>query len=780
MAFLNAQCDPTQSVTTSGVADINKNAGCSPCAAPAGSNGNVTRCGIISIDVSAILSENPCGKEVKLVAANGATTALYAGDLSGAATCPAPLAEDIKPNDCITTLAASDGPLLFTVCGESSGASRISFDIVECDCENAGPEDLTEIIVASDDCSQTINTVLTCNQEVICDTDMVDVTCEDGPTTTQPCDDGDPCTVGEMETILDCDMSVCIPCSGGMPAGCAGPTTTRPCDDGDPCTVGEMETISDCDMSVCIPCGGGTPLDCNGSTTTRPCDDGDPCTVGEMETILDCDMSVCIPCGGGTPLGCAVVTFQPCNDGNPCTFNDQVGLNECGEICQPCMGVENCRPFMCDDGNPCTVNDRVLIGCDGVICEPCSGTMAGPNTDKDGDGVRDCEDECPHDPNKSVAGDCGCGEEDIDSDGDGVSDCNDECPDNPNTALAGACGCDAPGIVDVAIANASGCNDNGTSDPDDDYFIADIVVTFNFAPELGGIDITGPVEVYYNFENGNQSNVITIPDQIMPADGKPISIVAAYRGNEECNACVHVGSAPSACSTTPCVHPDYSAVDPSGTCITDITLSKISKCHDNGTGVYTADDFVYASVTVHLDGAPKGNLVLGGMASGIADIANHSGSSYTFSHVKLSYNQGGGNLKAYIVDHYDSDAVLCSYQEGGFECDPCTAANYGSRVAQTQLPIVNTDLNLSIANPNLNLTPNPAINEVLISNLAPDFNEGRIELKVFDATGQLHIAQVLTARDNIRLNVDALTNGVYLIQLSNQSTLQTARLMKVQ
>ena len=97
--------------------------------------------------------------------------------------------------------------------------------------------------------------------------------------------------------------------------------------------------------------------------------------------------------------------------------------------------------------------------------------------DKDGDGVMDCEDECPHNPNKSEAGACGCDADDDDSDGDGVSDCDDECPDNPNTSLAGACGCDAPGIVDVAIANASGCNDNGTSDPDDDYFIADIVVT---------------------------------------------------------------------------------------------------------------------------------------------------------------------------------------------------------------------------------------------------------------------------------------------------------------
>ena len=47
-------------------------------------------------------------------------------------------------------------------------------------------------------------------------------------------------------------------CTG---TGClAGMTTVMPCDDGDPCTTGETETILDCDGSVCVPCGGGTPV----------------------------------------------------------------------------------------------------------------------------------------------------------------------------------------------------------------------------------------------------------------------------------------------------------------------------------------------------------------------------------------------------------------------------------------------------------------------------------------------------------------------------------------
>jgi len=39
------------------------------------------------------------------------------------------------------------------------------------------------------------------------------------------------------------------------------------------------------------------------------------------------------------------------------------------------------------------------------------------------DGVNDAFDNCPDDPNKSAAGQCGCGTPDTDSDNDGVADC---------------------------------------------------------------------------------------------------------------------------------------------------------------------------------------------------------------------------------------------------------------------------------------------------------------------------------------------------------------------
>jgi hypothetical protein len=56
--------------------------------------------------------------------------------------------------------------------------------------------------------------------------------------------------------------------------------------------------------------------------------------------------------------------------------------------------------------------------------------------DTDGDGVDDCNDGCPLDPNKIVPGVCGCGVPDVDFDGDGHMDCVDNCPLFYNPAQA--------------------------------------------------------------------------------------------------------------------------------------------------------------------------------------------------------------------------------------------------------------------------------------------------------------------------------------------------------
>jgi len=71
---------------------------------------------------------------------------------------------------------------------------------------------------------------------------------------------------------------------------------------------------------------------------------------------------------------------------------------------------------------------------------------SGACPDTDGDGVNDCLDGCPNDPNKTTPGICGCGVADTDSDGDGTPNCNDGCPSDPLKTAAGVCGC---GVADT-------------------------------------------------------------------------------------------------------------------------------------------------------------------------------------------------------------------------------------------------------------------------------------------------------------------------------------------
>eukprot|EP00924_Labyrinthula_sp_SR-Ha-C_P013520 augustus_masked-scaffold_5-processed-gene-5.16-mRNA-1 protein AED:0.25 eAED:0.33 QI:0/0/0/0.5/1/1/2/0/233 len=74
--------------------------------------------------------------------------------------------------------------------------------------------------------------------------------------------------------------------------------------------------------------------------------------------------------------------------------------------------------------------------------------------DSDNDGAMDCQDECPFNHEKIVAGECGCGVYkvspgqcgcgiwDADTDGDGVADCVDLCPFNELKKTPDECGCE--------------------------------------------------------------------------------------------------------------------------------------------------------------------------------------------------------------------------------------------------------------------------------------------------------------------------------------------------
>jgi len=88
-----------------------------------------------------------------------------------------------------------------------------------------------------------------------------------------------------------------------------------------------------------------------------------------------------------------------------------------------------------------------------------------PDTDADGDDTPDCDDGCPDDPDKTSPGVCGCGRPDTDADGDGAPDCDDGCPDDPDKTSPAVCGCGIPD-TDGDGDGTPDCDDGCPDDPD--------------------------------------------------------------------------------------------------------------------------------------------------------------------------------------------------------------------------------------------------------------------------------------------------------------------------
>ena len=157
------------------------------------------------------------------------------------------------------------------------------------------------------------------------------------PDDTNPCKDGDPCTLSDV-----CMAGACV----GIPMSCPS--------DGNPCTAAH------CDLGSCVQ-----------EAAEGPCDDGDPCTEGDSCAQGVCTSGEAKVCDDGNACtddacipgaGCMFASnYEPCDDGNACTAGDVCG----GAACQPGSGTPDC-----DDANPCTDDS----------CHPVQGCMHFPNS----------------------------------------------------------------------------------------------------------------------------------------------------------------------------------------------------------------------------------------------------------------------------------------------------------------------------------------------------------------------------------------------------------------
>ncbi len=114
--------------------------------------------------------------------------------------------------------------------------------------------------------------------------------------------------------------------------------------------------------------------------------------------------------------------------------------------------------------------------------------------------------------------------------------------------VRGAVGCL---ITDISIANPTACNNNGTpATPVDDYFEADVTVTYLNPPGVGTIELTGADVVGGTTSAAVGSSPQTITGVRLAADGADVAITATFSADGACTYSETIaGSAVASCSS---------------------------------------------------------------------------------------------------------------------------------------------------------------------------------------------------------------------------------------
>ena len=111
------------------------------------------------------------------------------------------------------------------------------------------------------------------------------------------------------------------------------------------------------------------------------------------------------------------------------------------------------------------------------------------------------------------------------------------------------CDPNACDISDIETTNISPCNDNGTpGDGSDDFFTADVTVTFENAPATGTLEITGDGTASVSVAGLTSPH--TFVGVQMPSDGGAIDLTATFSEDGACTLNdTNTGTAPEPCVT---------------------------------------------------------------------------------------------------------------------------------------------------------------------------------------------------------------------------------------
>lgn len=243
-------------------------------------------------------------------------------------------------------------------CDEKGLCQHKAIDASACNADGS-------VCTESDTCQQGVcmpGKPKNCDDKNICTKDQCDsqTGCVHLPDNGAPCEDDNPCTLGDVCAAGQCQPGVAKNCKS--PDGCTAATcslVTGKCAyatvaDGTLCDDGVVCTGKDtCNLGVCA----GQPM---------VCDDKNPCTVDGCDIIKGC---TALPQEKGT-----------CDDGNACTAGDQCKAGQCLGTPMNCDDKNTCtldacsqgscthaaKTGSCDDEDACTVGDVCALG----SCQP--------------------------------------------------------------------------------------------------------------------------------------------------------------------------------------------------------------------------------------------------------------------------------------------------------------------------------------------------------------------------------------------------------------------------
>jgi hypothetical protein len=206
-------------------------------------------------------------------------------------------------------------------------------------------------------------------------------------------------------------------------------------------------------------------------------------------------------------------------------------------------------------------------------------------------------------------------------------------------------------ISGVTFSNTSQCNDNGTnSDPADDYFTADITVTFTFPPGSGNLTLTGDV-----LAGGGVLSVaapftspVVFSGVRLKADGTASAVTATFSADPACNFTENNGPTVASCSNAMCS-------------LTSAGLTDVH-CEDNNeSGDDPNDDYIWFQLNP--TGSTLGNGYNVTVSSGsvlwngsVPAVNVPYGSSQFFRLQEGS--AGGGNVTITITDSNDQNCTI--------------------------------------------------------------------------------------------------------------------------